>query len=109
MAITLIPVAILPQIILSGVIAPLKGLSKTLAQALITSYWGNRGLDALLTADQASAAGVEQGTLRSALLVVLGHAGVFILAALVVLYFQGRRARLLADLLRRTKGGPKQA
>jgi ABC-type multidrug transport system ATPase subunit len=109
MAITLIPVAILPQIILSGVIAPLKGLSKTLAQALITSYWGNRGLDALLTADQASAAGVEQGTLRSALLVVLGHAGVFVLAALVVLYFQGRRARLLADLLRRTKGGPKQA
>ena len=31
MAITLIPVAILPQIILSGVIAPLEGLSKLLA------------------------------------------------------------------------------
>ena len=34
MAITLIPVAILPQIILSGVIAPLTGLSKFLAQTL---------------------------------------------------------------------------
>jgi ABC-type multidrug transport system ATPase subunit/pSer/pThr/pTyr-binding forkhead associated (FHA) protein len=91
MAITLIPVAILPQIILSGVIAPLKGLSKPLAQTLITAYWGNRGLDALLTADHASAAGVEQGTLRSALMVVLGHAVVFILVAVIVLFWQGRR------------------
>jgi ABC-type multidrug transport system ATPase subunit/pSer/pThr/pTyr-binding forkhead associated (FHA) protein len=93
MAITLIPVAILPQIILSGVIAPLDGLSKFLAQAFISAYWGNRGLDALLTADQARQAGVEQGEFVSAVLVVLGYAGVFILAALVVLYWQGRRAR----------------
>ncbi len=93
MAITLIPVAILPQIILSGVIAPLKGLSTFLAQTLITAYWGNRGLDALLTADQARAAGVDHGTLLSALLVVLSHASLFILTALVVLFWQGGRAR----------------
>ena len=111
MAITLIPVAIIPQIILAGVIAPLEGLSKSLAQTLITAYWGNRGLDALLTADQARLAGVEQGTFVSAVLVVLGHAGLFILTALVVLFSQGHRARLLADLLRRAKGAqgtPKQ-
>jgi len=108
MAITLIPVAILPQIILSGVIAPLAGVGKSLAQTLITAYWGNRGLDALLTSEQARAAGVEQGTPGSALVVVLGHAGVFIVAALAVLFWQGRRARLLADLLRRAKGGPKK-
>jgi hypothetical protein len=104
LAITLIPVAILPQIILSGVIAPLKDLSKTLAQTLITAYWGNRGLDALLTADQAKAAGVDHGELLSALLVVLCHASLFILAALVVLFWQGRRGRLLGGLLRRAKG-----
>jgi hypothetical protein len=103
MAITLIPVAILPQIILSGVIAPLKGLSKPLAQTLITAYWGNRGLDALLTADQARAAGVEHGTLLSALLVVLSHASLFILTALVVLFWQGGRARFLASMLPRVK------
>jgi ABC-type multidrug transport system ATPase subunit len=93
MAITLIPVAILPQIILAGVIAKLGGLSKFLAQTFITAYWGNRGLDALLTADQASAVEMEQGTLFGALLVVLSHASVFILAALGVLFWQGRRAR----------------
>lgn len=106
MAITLIPVAILPQIILSGVIAPLKGLSKSLAQTLITAYWGNRGLDVLLTADQARAAGVERGTLVSALLVVLSHTGVFVVAALAILIWHGRRARLLADLLKRVQGRP---
>jgi len=48
MAITLIPMAIIPQIILSGMIAPVEKLSKRLAEWLITVYWGNRGLDALL-------------------------------------------------------------
>jgi len=104
MAITLIPVAILPQIILSGVIAPLTGLSKSLAQTLITAYWGNRGLDALLTEGQASLAGVEHGSLVSALLVVLVHVAVFVLTALAALFWQGRRARFLADLLRHPKG-----
>ncbi len=94
MAITLIPVAILPQIILSGAILTMEGLSEFLAQTFITTYWGNRGLDALLTADQARAAGLKQGTLTSALLVVLSHAAVFIAAALAVLLWQGRRARI---------------
>jgi hypothetical protein len=34
---------------------------------------------------------------------VLGHAGVFVLAALVVLFWQGRRAGVLSALLRRRK------
>ncbi len=93
MAITLIPLAVLPQIILSGVIAPLSGLSKSMAESLITAYWGNRGLDALLTADQAHAAGVDQGTLAGAVLVVLVHTGLLILAAFAVLSWQGRRTR----------------
>jgi hypothetical protein len=93
MAITLIPLAVLPQIILSGVIAPLAGLSKSIAENLITAYWGNRGLDALLSADQAHAAGVDQGTLAGAVLVVLVHTGLLILAAFAVLPWQGRRTR----------------
>ncbi len=104
MAITLIPVAILPQIILSGVIAQLKDVSKPLAQTFITAYWGNRGLDALLTEDQAKAAQMDHGSYVSALLVVLSHASLFILVALAVLFWQGRCARMVADLLRRVKG-----
>jgi ABC-type multidrug transport system ATPase subunit/pSer/pThr/pTyr-binding forkhead associated (FHA) protein len=105
MAITLIPVAIIPQIILSGMIAPVKGLSKTLARSLITVYWGNRGLDALLPEDLAKAAfpPLEQGSAPGASLVVCAHACVFVLAALGVLFWQGWRARGLGNLIRRVK------
>ena len=48
MAITLIPMAIIPQIILSGTISPLEGWSKALALVGISTYWGKRGLDACL-------------------------------------------------------------
>jgi ABC transport system ATP-binding/permease protein len=104
MAITLIPVAVVPQIILSGVIAPLEGWSKFLAQMLITGYWGNRGLDALLSEDDARLAGLKQGTFAGALVVVLAHAFVFVLIALGVLFWQGLGARTLGNLLRRAKG-----
>jgi ABC-type multidrug transport system permease subunit len=107
MAITLIPVAILPQIILAGVFYPLEGLSKTLAQTIITSYWANRGLYALLTAEQARAAQVEQGSFVNCVLIVLIHAGVFMLTAIVMLFWQGRRAGLLANLVRVAKGAQK--
>jgi ABC transport system ATP-binding/permease protein len=109
MAITLIPVAVIPQIILSGVIASLEGVSKFLAQTFITVYWGNRGLDALLTEEQAKRSFItDQGALWSALLIVLFHALVFILTALAVLFWQGGRARALGALLRlgKTAGGP---
>jgi ABC-type multidrug transport system ATPase subunit len=107
MAITLIPIAILPQIILSGVISPLKGLSEFLAESSITSYWGNRGLDALLSEDVARNAHLDQGSFTSSLLVILVHAGVFMLTTIVMLFVQGRKARLLADMVRLAKGGPK--
>ena len=104
MAITLIPVAIIPQIILAGVIAPLNGLSETLAQSCITAYWGNRGLDALLTEEQAHLAGIEQGSIGSCAAVVLAHAVVFVLIALVLLIRQGRKGRILSNV-RRPAGG----
>ena len=48
MAITLIPMAVIPQIILSGAISPLEGMSKVLALVGVSTYWGKRGLDACL-------------------------------------------------------------
>jgi ABC-type multidrug transport system ATPase subunit len=93
MAVTLIPLAIIPQIILSGVIAPLSGLSKALAVLGITTYWGKRGLDACLPEDVAKAAFLEQGHLWQALLVLLLHAAVGAALALLLLHYQGRRKR----------------
>jgi ABC transport system ATP-binding/permease protein len=102
LAITLIPMAIIPQILLSGVIAPLSGLSKHLARWLSTAYWGNRGLSALLPQEKLRQVGMEQGAAAESGLVVLAHAVVFVLFAVAVLYWQGRRSGL-GKLLRRGK------
>jgi ABC-type multidrug transport system ATPase subunit/ABC-type multidrug transport system permease subunit len=102
MAITLIPMAVIPQIILSGAISPLEGVSKTLALVGISTYWGKRGLDSLLPSDVAEALpGLERHSTTAAVLVLLLHAVLCITAALVVLWWQNRRRGLTA-LLRRT-------
>jgi ABC-type multidrug transport system ATPase subunit len=94
MAITLIPAAVIPQIILSGVIAPLDGVSKALALLGVSTYWGKRGLDACLPADVARAApGLEQHSTGGTLLVLLAHAAAGMVVALAVLYWQNRRRR----------------
>jgi ABC-type multidrug transport system ATPase subunit len=95
MAITMIPLAVIPQIILSGAISPLKDLSKGLAQGCITTYWGKRGLDGCLPEGVAKMVpfGLEQHSTGAALAVILVHAGLGVLVALVVLHWQGRRRR----------------
>jgi ABC-type multidrug transport system ATPase subunit/ABC-type multidrug transport system permease subunit len=106
MAITLIPMAVIPQIILSGIIAPLSGVSKLLALAGITTYWGNRGLDGDGCLDTALAEAMkpkalEQNSPWLAMAILLLHALAGIVVALGLLYWQGRRGRGLAVLLRR--------
>ncbi len=96
MAITLIPMAVIPQIILSGTISPLEGWSKALALVGISTYWGKRGLDACLppeVAAQALPGGLEQHSTGVAVLVLLAHAVAGIAVALAVLHWQSRRGR----------------
>jgi ABC-type multidrug transport system permease subunit len=102
MAVTLIPISIIPQIILSGAIAPLEGLSKVLALAVVATYWGKGGLDNCLPEDVTKAVpGVEPHSPLIAVLVLLGHTVGCIAAALIVLHWQNRRRRGLAALLGR--------
>ncbi len=91
MAITLVPMAIIPQIILSGAIAPLSGLGEALAMGTITTFWGKRALDACLPEEMARAVGLEQHALAGAGAVILVHAAVALVAALVLLRLQNRR------------------
>jgi ABC-type multidrug transport system ATPase subunit len=110
MAITLVPVAVIPQIILSGVIAPLSGWSKALALAGCTTYWGNRALEGAGCLSESLAAAVSPDPLRQhwpwpALLVLLLHAAAGVALALALLYRQGRRGRGPASLLRPGKRG----
>lgn len=102
MAITLIPMAIIPQIILSGLIAPLEGLSKWLALVGVSTYWGKRGLDACLPESVAKVTpGLQQHSTVVAVLVLLAHAAAGIAVAMAALHWRNPRGHALARLLAR--------
>jgi ABC transport system ATP-binding/permease protein len=94
MAITLIPMAVIPQIILSDVIAPVSSWSKALALLAVSTYWGNRGLDACLEPKVANEAGREPHSIWAGVLVLLAHAAVCVAASLIVLHRQNQRRTL---------------
>jgi hypothetical protein len=91
--------AVIPQIILAGVIAPLDGLSKVLALSGITTYWGKRGLDGCLPEKVAQAVRLEQNSTTAAVFVLLAHAAAGVIAALLLLHLSTMR-RKLTRLLR---------
>jgi ABC-type multidrug transport system permease subunit len=93
-AIALIPVAVIPQIILSGAIAPLTGMPHDCARGLVTVYWGKRGLDDLLPDPLRGMARemnlAVEGNYWWAVAVILSHAATFLMIAQLTLYFRGR-------------------
>lgn len=103
-AVSLIPVAVIPQVILSAGIAPLSGAALWLARGTITTYWGKRALDGLLPDDIARTARAaelaEPERFWGALVLIGVHAAVFVAAALVVMTVQGR---MMARLVHKVK------
>jgi ABC-2 type transport system permease protein len=94
-AAALVPIAIIPQIILAGVIAPLSGLGKLLADGLITVRWAERALEALLPGPDLALLRRNQAEYRWQLAVVAAHILVFTAATLLTLWRQGRAKRNL--------------
>jgi len=43
-AVTLVPISLIPQIVMAGILAPLAGHARGLAQLAISAYWGYQGL-----------------------------------------------------------------
>ncbi len=58
-AVTMVPICLIPQIILAGILAPLAGTMRGLAQLAISAYWGYQGLAGTLESS-------VQGRLRDA-------------------------------------------
>jgi hypothetical protein len=81
-ATALVPIVVVPQIILAGVIARLSGLAKFLANALISVYWGQQALENLLPEGEL---GREGGSWFFPFFVVLTHAMVGAFATIVAL------------------------
>ncbi|MBX9578896.1 MAG: FHA domain-containing protein [Gemmataceae bacterium] len=88
-ATALVPVAVIPQIILAGVIAPLSGIAEVLAKALISVYWGQDGLAALLPEADRVILSHQPASTGTSLGVLAGHAA--FCAGLTLLLLRTRR------------------
>lgn len=91
MAVTLVPLVLIPQIVLAGAIAALEGtVVKLLAQLCVTAYWGYGGLVASLPEPTVEALRYEDWSFFNAMLVVMLHAVVFLAAAWTTLMVVGQ-------------------
>jgi ABC-type multidrug transport system ATPase subunit len=89
-AVALVPIAIIPQIILAGVVAPLKGLGKLLAESLTTVRWAERAAEALLPEQDLALLRLDRSPHLGQLAMVAAHVLAFAAATLVALWRQGR-------------------
>jgi hypothetical protein len=92
-AVALVPIAIIPQIVLAGVIAPLHGLGKVLADGLITSHWAAGALEALLPREWLFSLQRDRPSYGVQVMVVVFHVFAFAIATLIILAKQGRQKR----------------
>jgi hypothetical protein len=89
-AAALVPIAVIPQIILAGVIAPLSGLGKLLANGFITARWGERALEALLPDDYLDWLRLDRPDYPWQVAVVTAHVVVFAGVAILALWRRGQ-------------------
>jgi len=87
-ALALVPIAVMPQIILAGVIAPLSGFAGILARAAVTVYWGQQALQGSLPEGELTILKLNEKTGGLPLAVVVLHAALFGSAALLALWRQ---------------------
>jgi ABC transport system ATP-binding/permease protein len=73
-ATALVPIAVVPQIILAGVITNLSGFARFLANTLISVYWGQQALERLLPNGDLKYIGHEEGNWFYPWVVVFVHA-----------------------------------
>ena len=92
-ATALVPIAVIPQIILAGVIVPLSGFARSLAEGFISVYWGQKVLERLLPEADLTRIGREAEAWSGPLAIVLAHAGAVCVAASVVLWRTRGRGR----------------
>jgi ABC-2 type transporter len=85
-AMALVPIAVIPQIILAGVVAPLNGLVRFLARGFITVYWAQEALEQLLPDADLTILGQQKETFLRPWTIVLAQAAVGAAATFFVLW-----------------------
>jgi len=81
-AVAVVPIAIIPQIILAGVVANLSALPEWIARLAMTVYWGQKGIEQALPESDRIASDFE-ASYGLGLGMVFSHAIVFLVAAVV--------------------------
>ena len=94
-ATALVPIAVIPQIILAGLVAPLTGAIKVIAKVMITVYWGQQAIERLLPEDDLTLMGREKDQWILALAFIGLHALVATVATFLILHFSGGKRRRL--------------
>jgi ABC-type multidrug transport system permease subunit len=89
-AVALVPVAVMPQIILAGVIAPLGGWSEGLAKGLITAHWEALALESLLPEDDRAVLQLEPAAYGVSVVLIGVHVVVFAVLTWLALWWQDR-------------------
>ncbi len=84
-ATALVPAAVIPQIVLAGVIAPLSGPTKWLAKLGVSTYWGQAGLEQLLPEVDRIGLGIEADSAWLPALVLVAHPLAFAGLAFLIL------------------------
>ncbi len=90
-AVTIVPLVLIPQIILSGAIADVDGFARLLAQPFVVTYWGYGGLVACLPSESVSFLGYEDWSMWGAWFLIILQAVICLAAALLVLQYSGSR------------------
>ena len=101
MAITIVPLVLIPQIIMAGLIAPLEGLMRLLAWLLITCYWGYGGLAKLLPDSSARVLDRYDWSAGGAWFAMMLHIAMFVAATIAVLVAQGAREQVYGQAIDR--------
>ena len=107
-AVNLIPLALIPQIILSGLIAaPLKGIALAISKLFVTCYWGYQAMISVMPEKIAADAGISQDNTIGIIFILLFHIITYTIIALTGMYLQERRdiifIRALILLAEKTK------
>jgi hypothetical protein len=79
-------IAVIPQIILAGVVAPLNGFVRFLAKGFISVHWAQQALERVLPDADQVLLGRQTGGILAPLAIVLGQAAVGAAATVFVLW-----------------------
>jgi ABC transport system ATP-binding/permease protein len=90
-AVTLVPLVLIPQIVLAGVIASLSGWLETFSQLTITAYWGMRTLVPTLDEPLPEQLGAEEWSTMTGLVMLCMHFVVFVAVAQGIQFLRDRR------------------